>query len=111
MAKVLNFSREFLVWYDETGSDWRDEIRKFGYSLRGQTPVYHRYLVRGTRISSVLAMTLSGVLTYEFHTGTIDGNKFFNFVRGNLIPNMQPFPGPHSILIMDNCSIHHVDEV
>ena len=112
MARVLNFPREFLVWCDETGSDRRDQIRKFGYSLRGQSPVYHRYLVRGTRISSVLAMTLSGVLTYEFHSGTMDGEKFFfNFVHVMLIPNMQPFPGPHSILIMDNCSIHHVDEV
>ena len=113
MARVLKFPHEFLVCCDETGSDRRDQIRKFGYSLRGQTPVYHRYLhvVRGTRISSMLAMTLSGVLTYKFHTGTIDGNKFFNFVQGSLIPNMQSFPGPHSILIMDKCSIHHVEEV
>lgn len=101
----------FLVWCDETGSDRRDQIRKFGYSLRGLTPVYYRYLVRGTRISSVVAMTSTGVLTYEVHTGTVNGDKFFDFVRGKLIPNMQPFPGTHSILIMDNCSIHHVEEV
>ena len=56
MARVLNFPHEFLVWCDETGCD---QMRKFGYSLRGRTPVYHRYLVRGTRISSVLAMTLT----------------------------------------------------
>jgi len=97
MARVFNFPREFLVWCDETGSDRRDQIRKFGYSLRGLTPVYHRYLVRGTRISSVVAMTLSGVLTYEFHTGTMNGDKCFDFIRGGkLIPNMQPFPGPHN---------------
>lgn len=111
MARVFNYPREFLVWCDETGSDQRDQIRKFGYSLRGLTPVYHRYLLRGTRISSVAAMTSSGVLTYEFHTDTMNGDKFFDFVRGKLIPSMQAFTGPHSILIMDNCSIHHVEEV
>lgn len=111
MARVFHFPREFLVWCDETGSDRRDEIRKFGYSLRGLTPIYHRHLVRGQRISSVVAMSSHGVLAYDFTTGTMNGDKFFDFVRGKLIPCMQPFPGPHSILIMDNCSIHHMEEV
>ena len=111
MARVFHFPREFLVWCDETGSDCRDQIRKFGYSLRGLTPIYHRYLVRGQRISSVVAMSSHGVLAYDLTTGTMNGDKFFDFVRGKLIPCMQPFPGPPSILIMDNCSIHHVEEV
>ena len=79
MARVFKFPLEFMVWRDETGSDHRDEICKFGYSLRGLTPIYHRYLARGTRISSVAAMTSSGALTYEFHTGTMNGDKFFDF--------------------------------
>ena len=31
----------------------------------------------------------------------------------SLIPNMMPFNGtnPHSVIIMDNCSVHHVSEV
>ena len=45
--------------------------------------------------------------------GTVDGSNFFDFLRGKLIPEMQPFDGEskHSILIVDNCSIHHVQEV
>ena len=36
---------------------------------------------------------------------------FFDFLRGTLVPNMQLFDGSNSnsILIMDNCSIHHID--
>ena len=43
----------------------------------------------------------------------MNGDTFYDFVRGNLIPNMLPFNGhnPHSILVMDNCSIHHVQSV
>ena len=36
---------------------------------------------------------------------------FFDFVRGSLIPAMQPFPDKHSIIVMDNCLIHHVQEI
>lgn len=72
MAQVLQFPREFFVWLDETGSDNRDQIRKFGYSIRGFTPVCHRFLVRGTRISSVA----QGIV--------LNGNRFFDFIRGQL---------------------------
>ena len=39
---------------------------------------------------------------------------FFNeFVQTHLLPILQPYNGsnPHSVVIMDNCSIHHVQEV
>lgn len=111
MAQMLMYPREFLVWLDETGSDNRDQIRRFGYAMSGLTPVYHRFLNRGTRLSTIAAMSSDGLLTYEILSATTNGEKFFDFVRGYLIPNMQPFPAPGSILIMDNCSIHHVDEV
>jgi len=35
MATVLSFPREMLVFVDETGSDARNYIRRFGYSLHG----------------------------------------------------------------------------
>lgn len=39
--------------------------------------------------------------------------KFFDYVRGSLIPEMLPFDGenPKSIAVLDNCSIHHVRHV
>lgn len=111
MTEVLQYPREFIVWVDETGSDRRDQIRKFGYSLRGLAPVYTRLLVRGTRVSSVVAMSSQGIIAIDMTTGTMNGDKFFDFIRGQLIPCMQPFPAQNSILVMDNCSIHHVDEV
>ena len=35
---------------------------------------------------------------------------FTNLCNQHLLPNLMPFDGynPHSIVIMDNCSIHHV---
>ena len=113
MAQVLQFPREFFVWVDETGSDARTNIRRFGYSLLGQSPQYSRILTRGKRVSAIAAISSEGLLGVELTSCSVNSDKFFDFVRGTLIPNMQPFDGSNSksILIMDNCSIHHVDAI
>ena len=58
-------------------------------------------------------MCTEGLLAVEMTAHTVTGASFFDFVRGSLIPEMLPFDGsnPRSILVMDNCSIHHVQEV
>lgn len=46
-------------------------------------------------------------------TGTVNADFFVDFVRGTLIPTMQPFDGTNSksIAVLDNCSVHHVQAV
>ena len=113
MAEIQFFGVNQLVWVDETGSDNRDSIRKFGYSLKGKPPVYNRFLHRGERISAICAMSTNGVLEYTFTKGTVNGEVFLDFIQGTLIAEMLPFDGenPRSILIQDNCSVHHVQPV
>ena len=111
MANILQYPRDFLVWVDETGSDRRDQLRKFGYALRGLPPVCKRLHARGTRISAIVGMSSDGVEAYELSIGSTDSDKFIDFIRGSLNPIMQPFPDKNSILIMDNSFIHHVAEV
>ena len=77
MTEVMNYRKEMFVFIDETGSNKRDCIRKFGYSLRGDPPVYHRWLVRGTRISAIAAICCDGLLEYELTSGTVNGDVFF----------------------------------
>ena len=52
-------------------------------------------------------------MAVEFTMGSVNGEKFYDFVRGTLIPKMLPFDGtsPRSIAVMDNCSIHHIHKV
>ena len=58
-------------------------------------------------------MATDGLVGVELITGTTNGEVFFDFVRGTLIPQMKSFDdiAPKSIAVMDNCSIHHVDSV
>lgn len=113
MADIMFYKREFFVFVDETGCSSKDAKRHFGYAMRGENAVEHRWLHRGCRISAIAAMTRDGILVTQLLKGSVIGDHFFDFVRGSLIPEMLPFNGqnPNSIAILDNCSIHHVEQV
>ena len=46
-------------------------------------------------------------------TRSVDRDTFADFVRGSLIPQIQAFDeeAEQSIVVMDNCSVHHVEAV
>ena len=113
IAEMTMYKSSMLVFADETGKDGRDCLRRFGYALKGQTPQCSQLLRRGTRTSAIAAISTTGLVGYELHTGGVRGEEFHDFVRGTLIPNMNPYDGEadNSILILDNCSIHYVDEI
>ena len=77
MAQVLRFPRDFFVWVDETGSDARTNIRRFGYSLFGQSPQYTRLLTRGKRVSAIAAISSEGLFGVELKSGSVNGDVFF----------------------------------
>ena len=45
IVNVFTFSKEMFVWVDETGSNMKDMLRKYGYVLRGERTICHRLLV------------------------------------------------------------------
>lgn len=95
MADVTLYTRNMFVWVDETGSDRRDILRKYGYSIRGDRSEVHRLLVRGKRVSSIAALSSMGLIGNVYmSTGSMNGDSFFDYVRGTLIPNMLPYPNP-----------------
>ena len=91
MAEIQLYSREQFVWIDETGCAAKDHIHRFGYALRGECPVYHRLLHRGKRISATAGICSTGLLALELKNKTNNGDTFYDFVHGSLIPNMLPF--------------------
>ena len=113
VAEVTLYSPNMFVFIDETGSDRRDAMRKFGYSLRGKRCVAKRLLVRGERVSAIAAITLDGILDYKFIHGTTNGDDFREFIERQLLPHLMSFDGKNtnSIVVMDNASIHHSQEV
>ena len=45
MADVSIYDPKMFIWLDETGCDWRNTLRKYGYSLRGIPVCDHHLLV------------------------------------------------------------------
>ena len=107
------FTADKFVWIDESGSDTRNYIRKFGYSVRGITPVSHRFFYRGKRTNAIAAISSTGLMALTLTHNTVNQDVFYDFVRGSLIPQMRPFDGisPATIAVIDNLSVHHVKEI
>ena len=102
-----------FIFLDETGTDRRDTMRKYGYSWWGRPAVAQKLLVRGQHLSSVATMSNAGLLDCLTVTGGVDGDEFYHFVHRQLLPHLNPFDGSyqHSIVVMDNASTHHVEGI
>ena len=51
-------------------------MRKYGYAIRGETPHCHTMLVRGTRISVIVAIASDGLVAWDCTTSTMDSEFF-----------------------------------
>ena len=58
-------------------------------------------------------MSASGLLDVKTVKGTTDGADFYSFVQKYLLPHLMPYNGvnPHSVVVLDNCSIHYIPEI
>ena len=104
---------ELFVFVDETGTDRRDSMRKFGYSLKGKPAVARKLMVRGQRVSAIAAMSCKGIIDVHTTIASVNADKFKEFVEDALVPCLQPFDGvsAHCIVVLDNASIHHTEGV
>ena len=95
------------VFIDETGTDRRNSFRKEGYSLRGMPARAQKLLAH---ISDKSNVSWSNTVLEQ---GGVHGENFIEFIENNLMPVLMPFNGhnPRSVVVMDNCSIYHVDHV
>jgi len=113
MAEISMYDPTMIIWIDETGCDKRHSTRKWSYSIRGLTPQDHRLLARGKRYSAITSMSAEGILDVYLAEGTVNGTKFEEFIEFSLLPVLNPFnwSNKHSVVVMDNASIHHIDKI
>ncbi|KIK76756.1 hypothetical protein PAXRUDRAFT_75060, partial [Paxillus rubicundulus Ve08.2h10] len=56
------------------------------------------------------AIMTNGIIYSHIKVGSYNGDQFIEYLQG-LLNVMNPYLQPHSVLVMDNCRIHHVDGV
>jgi transposase len=102
---------EQLVFVDETSKNSKDYLRKFGWSERGTKCHSTVPFSRGKRLSVLAAMDSNGFFAYECTEGTFDRKAFHDALVNKILPFMNPYPFPRSILILDNARIHAYPEI
>ncbi|KIK23143.1 hypothetical protein PISMIDRAFT_33273, partial [Pisolithus microcarpus 441] len=55
-------------------------------------------------------ITLDGIIAYDIVEGPVNMEQFLRFLK-EVMPFTNPYPGPCSVLIMDNCCIHHGEDI
>jgi len=122
----LFYLPEQLVFVDESSCDRRTTYRNKAWAIRGQRAVRKAFFVRGQRCGhtficsfknlqsdrySVLpALSLDGMICVDIVEGSFDQSLFERFVDG-LLDQMNPYPAKNSVIVMDNCRIHHCDRI
>jgi len=77
-----------FVWVDEPGTATRDAIWKYSYALCGMRSEYRWMLTRGKKVNVIAAMFSTGIVALDLITAdTVNGDKFFEFLRASLIPH------------------------
>jgi transposase len=100
---------EYFVTVDESAVSEKHFDRKYGYSPRGTAAVEVKELRRTERYSLLPAYTVNGFLAGPLIVkSAVDGDLFVAWLRETVLPQMNAYPGPRSVLIMDNCSTHRV---
>ena len=68
---------------------------------------------RGKHLSAISAISVEGNFGCHISEGGVDAEVFQQFLDQYLIPKLMPFNGtnPHSVVILDNAAIHHVESV
>jgi len=108
ILKVSAYETNQLVFVDETHSNRRSLERKYGWALRGQKPMKRGVYLRGKKYSSVAAMCSQGLLSYHTRRGAFNSVSFTEFIETFVVPEMFQFPGPKSVIVLDNANIHSV---
>lgn len=100
-----------LVYVDESGCDKRDGARRYGWAPVGETPEGRSRLERGQRYHLLPAITIFGLLDAFVYPGQSNMDGFVRWIRDRVLPQCERFPGARSVLVMDNASWHHCDEL
>ena len=110
-AKLAQWKADQLVFCDESASNERTLDRKRGWAPKGLLCRVAWNSKRSKRWSILPAITLEGYLTYDILHGGYTTAHFNNFIRTKVLPRMNPFPAPRSVLILDNASCHRSQEL
>ncbi|KIK19814.1 hypothetical protein PISMIDRAFT_41773, partial [Pisolithus microcarpus 441] len=103
MNKIVEevLDANMLMFINEAARDGHTILRRHGHSGRGFRCSVWRPFIRGTCYSIIPAIM----------QGPVDMERFLKFLKEQVMPFTNPYPGPCSVLVMDNCCIYHGEDI
>jgi transposase len=105
-ADISSIENDQLVFIDEMGAT-RNLETDYGRSQKGQRAVGPKPTAKGTRVSTVGALSSKGLETTMCFEGTMNGEVFLAFLTRWLLPILKT----GQVLIVDHASPHRCAEV
>jgi DDE superfamily endonuclease len=96
-----------LFSFDESGLNSKLGERDYGWGPRGKRVRAKVSGKKSSNFSLLPAFTVYGYIACN--VWAINVERFEDFIEEDVLPHCQPFPGPRSVIIMDNASIHRND--
>ena len=85
-------------------------MRSKGVAPKGQRPVAPTSgFLNGQRVSALVAVDYGGIVaveTIDTKEHSVTSDVFQAFLEASVLSQMQPFPNPRSVLILDNSRVH-----
>ena len=109
VANLQQFSAHQLVFIDESHCDNRNSRRRRGRALTGYAPVVFNSFGRGNPRTLLAMMDKEGFILPACKIvakRAVDAATFLEWLQFYVIPQMSPYPGPRSVLILDNAPVH-----
>lgn len=106
-AQCLEYTAEQYVFLDETLVNEATGWRHYAYAPIGQPGRYHADRTRGRLWSILPAYTLDGYLDCTgVKEGRFSGEDYYSWINNELLPHLNAYPAPRSVVVIDNVSIH-----
>ncbi|KAF8993347.1 hypothetical protein BDQ17DRAFT_1431744 [Cyathus striatus] len=67
--------------------------------------------VHGHHTSTEALLTFDGIVAQTVVEGSMTKVLFFDWLELDVLPKCTAYPGPLSVIVMDNVKIHHSDEI
>jgi len=103
---MTEWHSEQLIFVDESAANKRTGDRKYGWAPVGAVADVAEPFKRSAKWSILPMFTVDGYEAWEVIHSSFNMELFNSFIKNHVIPRTSPFPGPRSVLVMDNCRIH-----
>lgn len=105
--QIGQYEPEQLVFVDEATVDLDATQRVYGRSLKGRRAFRGYHFRKGTRFIVSPACSLgSSPYAVSIKTKSFKGDNFYRYLRDKLLPVMNEYPAPRSVIVCDNASVH-----